>query len=203
MKKHFFLFRHGETTYNVNGLIQGQTNNSVLTEIGIKQAFCIGKTLQEYPLEVLISSPLKRAVQTATHVLTFFPNLPFQTDNRLTEVNVGEIEGLHYTVVQEKFKEKYQQWRSIDSTFQDVKFEAGESKRDVRTRIFDVLNDYANKTLYTYIAVSGHGILLSQLLLSLGHHISDIPNASILHLTYQHHQWTFEEMIHPIFDEPS
>ena len=38
MKKHFFIFRHGQTTYNSNGFIQGQTNNSVLTEIGISQA---------------------------------------------------------------------------------------------------------------------------------------------------------------------
>ena len=106
MTKHFFLFRHGETTYNVNGFVQGQTNNSVLTEKGHIQAYQVGQILKNHPIDVLISSPLKRAIQTAQEVLKSMPNVPFVTDERLTEVNVGEIEGLHYTKVQEKFDEK-------------------------------------------------------------------------------------------------
>ncbi|MBQ9090527.1 MAG: histidine phosphatase family protein [Alphaproteobacteria bacterium] len=193
MEKHFFLFRHGQTTYNINGFIQGQTNDSVLTETGIVQAFHIGNVLRQYPLDILISSPLKRALQTSEQVLKHFPNLPFKTDNRLTEVNVGEIEGLHYTVVQEKFQEKYQQWRSSHPDFQDMRFVGGESKTDVRTRLFEALNDYAEKTNYTHIAVSGHGILLSQMLLALGHDIPHIENGTVLHLIWDNRQWTLKE----------
>ena len=193
--KHFFLFRHGETTYNIQGLIQGQTNNSVLTPKGIEQAYQVGEKLKKYPIDILISSPLKRAQQTANEVLKSFNFLPIQTDNRFTEVNVGEIEGLHYKIVQEKFKEKYNNWRSLDEKYLDLSFTGGESKRQVRTRVFNGLNEYARNSALNFIAISGHGILISQVLLALKQPIKDVPNGSILHLTYQDNQWNFESFI--------
>lgn len=195
MTKHFFLFRHGETTYNVNGFVQGQTNNSVLTEKGHIQAYQVGQILKNHPIDVLISSPLKRAIQTAQEVLKSMPNVPFVTDERLTEVNVGEIEGLHYTKVQEKFGEKYKKWHSLDEQYLDLHFECGESKRDVRLRVFEALNEYANNPSYTYIAVSGHGILLSQTLLALNQSVSEIKNGCIIHLIHQNNQWHYAETI--------
>ena len=192
MVKHFFLFRHGETTYNINGFIQGQTNNSVLTEKGIKQAFQVGLKLKKYPIELLVSSPLKRALQTTDEVLKSFSQISFQIDRRFSEVNVGEIEGLHYKVVQEKFKEKYNAWRSLDEKHLDLSFQHGESKRQVRTRIFEALIDYVKNTHYTHIAISGHGILISQTLLALNQPTEDIKNGSIIHLTYKNDKWHFE-----------
>ena len=195
MKKHFYLFRHGETTYNTNGFIQGQTNNSVLTSKGIEQAYQIGLKLKKYPIEILLSSPLKRAIQTADEVLKSFSNLPFQIDSRFTEVNVGEIEGLHYQIVQKKFKDKYEAWRSLDEKYLDLSFQGGESKRQVRTRIFDALLEYAQKTNYKHMAIAGHGILISQILLALDQSVEDVKNGSILHISFQNNNWHFEEFL--------
>ena len=195
MKKYFFLFRHGETTYNVSGFVQGQTNNSVLTEKGVDQAFKVGEILKDYPIDILVSSPLRRALQTAQEVLKSFDSLPLLTDNRFTEVNVGEIEGLHYTKVQEQFGEKYLQWRSLDEKYLDLSFEGGETKRQVRKRLFDALNYYAKETPYQYIAVAGHGILLTQALLALGHEAVDVKNGSILFLVFENNQLKFEKIL--------
>ena len=52
--KHFFIFRHGQTTYNLNGYIQGQTNDSLLTDKGKEQAFQIGEKLKHFPLDILL-----------------------------------------------------------------------------------------------------------------------------------------------------
>ena len=195
MKKYFYLFRHGETTYNVGGFVQGQTNNSVLTEKGVEQAFRVGEILKNYPIDVLVSSPLKRAQQTAQEVLKSFSHLPLLTDERFTEVNVGEIEGLHYTKVQEKFNEKYLQWRSLDEKYLDLCFLGGEKKRQVRTRLMEALNYYAEQTPYQYIAVAGHGILLTQALLALGQEAVDVKNGSILFFTYEDNKLKFEKII--------
>ena len=46
MKKTFYIFRHGQSTYNLAGRTQGQTNDSVLTDLGKQQALDIGKKLQ-------------------------------------------------------------------------------------------------------------------------------------------------------------
>lgn len=195
MIKHFFLFRHGETTYNIKGFIQGQTNNSVLTPKGIDQAFQVGLKLKKYPIELLISSPLKRALQTSQEVLKSFSSIPFLIDEKFTEVNVGEIEGLHYQIVQEKFKEKYTAWRSLDEKYLDLSFQRGESKRQVRTRIFNALNKYAKNTPHSYIAIAGHGIMITQILLALNQAVEDVKNGAIIHLSYREEKWHFEGFI--------
>ena len=191
MKKHFFLFRHGETTYNLNGYIQGQTNNSVLTEKGTKQAFDIGVRLSKWPIQVLLCSPLKRAQQTAEQVLKSI-TVPLITEPRFTEVNVGELEGMYYKDAEEKFAEKYKKWRSLEAQYQDVSFKGGESKRQVKERIFSGLEYYATQTEYEYMAVSAHGILLTQTLLRLGESLHDVPNGHIMHIVYENKIWRKE-----------
>ncbi len=188
IEKHFYLFRHGQSTYNQSGRTQGQTNDSVLTEKGYQQAFDIGIRLKNIPLQVIFCSPLKRAQETAQEVFKTH-SVPIQTDDRLTEVNVGEIEGLHYTEIREKFGEKYDAWRSLDEKYLDLSFKGGETKRQVRTRIFDALNEYAQKTTYSQIGISGHGILLTQVLLALGCQADDIPNGTVLHLIFRDNMW--------------
>ena len=47
MRKDFYIFRHGQSTYNVTGRIQGQTNDSVLTDLGKEQAKAVGEKLKK------------------------------------------------------------------------------------------------------------------------------------------------------------
>lgn len=184
MKKHFFIFRHGQTTYNSNGFIQGQTNNSVLTEIGISQAYEIGLKLKKYPIEVMLCSPLARTIQTANEVLKNLTNIPIIKENGFIEVNVGEIEGLHYKEVLDKYGSKYQKWRDINDTDLDFCFKGGETKAQVRKRAKETIDRYLHKTDYNYIAVSTHGILLAQICNELGYKVDEIKNGAILHLFF-------------------
>ncbi len=181
--KTFYIFRHGQSTYNLSGRTQGQTNDSVLTPLGEQQALEVGKKLQDKGVEVIISSPLTRAMQTA-QLANESLNVPIRQDERFSEVNVGEIEGLHYTVIQEKYGEKYREWRSSDRAYENMCFDGGESKKEVRTRVLDGLKDYADHSPYTRIAVSSHGIMLTQLLIAFEQPAIDIPNGGILALTY-------------------
>lgn len=59
-----YLTRHGETTYNERGLIQGGTDTE-LTARGEKQAQHLAHELQELEVDALYSSPLKRSRRTA------------------------------------------------------------------------------------------------------------------------------------------
>ena len=129
MKKTFYIFRHGQSSYNLAGRTQGQTNDSVLTELGQQQAVQIGQRLQDKHIELILCSPLVRARQTA-ELANRSLNVPIIYDNRFIEVNVGEIEGLHYTEIMEKYGEKYQQWRSSDQQFENLRFNGGESKKE-------------------------------------------------------------------------
>ncbi len=194
MIKHFYIFRHGESTYNAAKRTQGRTNDSVLTEKGIKQAFNTGQKLKKFPVEMLVSSPLARAMQTSGEVLKSI-HVPFKTDDRFIEVDVGEIEGMFKTEIREKFGEQYEIWRSKDEKYWDFCFKGGETKRQVKTRLFNALMDYVNNTDHTHIAISGHGIFLDQILLSLGHKVEESKNGAILHLIYDNGDWKVDEIL--------
>lgn len=59
-----YLVRHGETVDNANQIMQGQTQGQ-LNENGIKQAREFSEEWKNKPLDVVISSDLKRSVDTA------------------------------------------------------------------------------------------------------------------------------------------
>lgn len=189
MQKQFYIFRHGQSSYNLAGRTQGQTNDSVLTDLGKQQAENIGQRLKDKQVEIIYCSPLVRAKQTAD-LANKLLNVPIVDDERFIEVNVGEIEGMHYQDIQSRYGEKYQQWRSSDRAFENLRFEGGESKKEVRERVFAGLNDHAENSPHKTIAVSSHGIMLTQLLLALGQEGQEIPNGSILCLTYDDGSWT-------------
>ena len=192
MVKNFYIFRHGQSSYNLEGRIQGHTNNSVLTNQGIDEAHNAASLLQDKKIEIVVSSPLRRAKQTGS-IVSKMIKVPLQYDDRFTEVNVGIAEGLHYTKAQQKFGDLDRQWRSDDPKYIDIHFENGESKRDVQKRIFKALNEYAQNPDYQNIAVSGHGITLSQTLMALNVEQPDIPNGAIIHLQYDNdnNRWKF------------
>lgn len=188
MKKDFYIFRHGQSTYNLAGRTQGRTNDSVLTDLGKNQALDVGKKLKNKEIQAIICSPLNRAKQTA-ELANSELNVPVVYDDHFIEVNVGEIEGMHYTEIQAKYGEKYQQWRSLDRQYEDLCFEGGETKRQVRDRVFEGLNNYINDNRYSTLAISSHGIMLDQVLLALGVQNQKVPNGSILHLEYDNGNW--------------
>lgn len=191
MKKTFYIFRHGQSTYNLAGRTQGQTNDSVLTDLGKQQALKIGNKLKDKNIEIIICSPLVRAKQTA-ELANQILHCHICEDAHFIEVNVGEIEGMHYADIADKFGEKYRQWRSSDPKYENLRFAGGESKKDVRQRVFEGLLQYAENSPYSVMAVSSHGIMLTQLLIALGQNGRDVPNGSILCLTFDDGRWQIE-----------
>lgn len=56
-----FITRHGQTDWNLRGIIQG-TTDIPLNDTGRAQALTVAKVLKEEKLDAIIVSPLKRAV---------------------------------------------------------------------------------------------------------------------------------------------
>ena len=91
--------RHGETDWNVAGRLQGMTDIP-LNESGRRMAISCGKGMHDIHIDECISSPLKRARETAELVLRQNDGyqdgkgIPFSTDERLREAGFGPWEGL-------------------------------------------------------------------------------------------------------------
>ncbi len=86
-----YLARHGETVDNANQMMQGQTQGE-LNENGIKQACSMRDEWKDKPLDAVIASDLKRAVDTAT-IIAGPHHLEVMTTPLLRERDWGDFTG--------------------------------------------------------------------------------------------------------------
>ena len=87
----FFLVRHGETAQNIQMRYLG-TSDEPLTERGLRQAKLVADALSRIPIELVASSPLCRATDTAARIHEAC-RAELRLDSRLAEGSFGSWEG--------------------------------------------------------------------------------------------------------------
>lgn len=143
--------RHGNTDWNIEQRAQGHSHNP-LNERGFMQAEAIGKRLAQENWDVLISSDLLRAKQTAK-IISKYTGLDIIYDQRIREISRGTIEG---TIESERVKKWGKNWHH-----QDYGEETIEALRQRGVDfVKDVLTTYENKK----VLVVTHGKFLIQTL---------------------------------------
>jgi broad specificity phosphatase PhoE len=100
------LLRHGRTTA-APGTYVGCRVDPGLDDHGREQALRAGALLGERPLAAVISSPLRRARETAALAV---PSHAPRIDARIQELDWGDITGLTWAQVEERFPETAAQW---------------------------------------------------------------------------------------------
>jgi probable phosphoglycerate mutase len=103
------LWRHGQTEWNLEGRLQGQTDVP-LDEIGRAQAQTSARLLAALEPDVIVSSDLSRAADTAG-ALARLVKLEVELDEGLRETYVGTWQGLTDEEIKSKFPEEYAAWR--------------------------------------------------------------------------------------------
>jgi len=88
-----YLIRHGETDWNVLGKLQGQEDVE-LNISGRKQASELARYFETEILDVIVSSPLKRAYETARIITDKKSVSAIQVVDKLVERSYGDAEGL-------------------------------------------------------------------------------------------------------------
>ena len=92
------LVRHGETSWNAKKKLQGIAKVP-LNAIGRAQAQATGKFLAHFPIDVIYSSPLARAMETARAIQKRHPKTKLITEDLLLERQFGLLEGRMYDEV--------------------------------------------------------------------------------------------------------
>jgi glucosyl-3-phosphoglycerate phosphatase len=92
------LWRHGESDYNAAQRMQGQLD-AQLTATGLGQARRAARSLAELKPEVLMTSDLSRAGDTAA-ALAAETGVPLWVDKRLRETHLGTWQGLTHAEVE-------------------------------------------------------------------------------------------------------
>lgn len=165
MPTHLFLVRHGETDFNRQGIVQGRGVDTPLNDLGIAQAQALAERFRDEPIDAVVSSPLRRALQTAECVAKQIGIAEIATDPDLEEMSWGIFEGKSQSETQSvAFEEMKRRWQAGEH---DYGVERGESLRQVQTRgvaaIDRILESHGGQRVF----VVAHGRFLRILLASL------------------------------------
>ncbi|BAY41409.1 putative phosphoglycerate mutase (plasmid) [Nostoc sp. NIES-2111] len=113
------LLRHGQSTFNALGLYQGCNDESVLTELGRKDARITGNFLKNIDFDAVYISSLKRAQETAKEILEVIPvkKNAIYISEKLRENHLPSWEGLAFQYVCETFPDVYKLWKQRPHEF--------------------------------------------------------------------------------------
>lgn len=150
--KELYIVRHGQTDWNVAGMMQGRTDIP-LNQSGKDQAGALANYLQAVPIEVTYASPLVRAYETAATINQHFDHVIIK-DERLIERGFGTAEG-----------KSFQDY--IEPQTNELVVEDAEPMHEVRVRVFDFLKDIIAGDAKHILCVS-HGISIQTLFELLG-----------------------------------
>ena len=106
------LIRHGETAWNAERRLQGHLDID-LNEEGQRQARALAASLAGEQFDVLVSSDLSRASQTAK-ALGDASGQPLYIDGRLRERCYGGFEGLLYAEIEQRYPRQFAAWQARD-----------------------------------------------------------------------------------------
>jgi broad specificity phosphatase PhoE len=128
------LLRHGQTPMSVQKRYAGRSD-APLTDVGLQQAAAAAKHLASAGLDVIVTSPLQRAVRTAEEVAGV-TGAPLVTDEGFRETDFGAWEGLTFAEVRERWPAELRTWLADP----DAGPPGGESFAAVSTRVTGALH---------------------------------------------------------------
>ncbi len=163
------LLRHGETAHNAQQLALGQADVP-LTDRGRRQAQAVASRLGGEPIAAVYSSPLRRAVATATP-LADARKLAVQTASDLIEMAIGEMDGLTFAEVRERYPEFLRLW--LSDQLADAVMPGGESLRQVQARVWAALESIRARHAEETVAVVTHNFVILSILCQ----VLDLPLA--------------------------
>lgn len=185
-----YLVRHGETLWNAERRLQGQSN-SALTGHGEHQAHLVAKRAKALNITHIISSDLGRTQQTA-EIIASACDLPVMLDPRLRELDMGVLERR----LMESLTEEEEGWRrSLVDGSADGRIPGGESMLELSTRMHEALNACLTLPAGSRPLLVGHGMGLGCLMSTIlglpawSERRLRLRNCSLSRLDYQESAW--------------
>tara|TARA_E500000331_G_C17082781_1_gene637660 strand:+ start:187 stop:813 length:627 start_codon:yes stop_codon:yes gene_type:complete len=126
--------RHGQTSWNLQRKLQGQLDIP-LDDSGIIQTKLLCSRFKTEKIDIIFSSPLQRALDTALPVANFF-NLGVICSGLISERNFGIIQGIKLKEIDQDVDKQIILKKTIDPTY---KPKMGESLEELQNRIFKFL----------------------------------------------------------------
>lgn len=152
------LVRHGETDWNVEGRYQGQADPP-LNAKGLAQAAQVAQELKGVGIDVIYSSPLKRAWQTA-EIIARELGVPLYPEPRLMEIHQGDWQGRLRAEIAAKYPELFRRWLTEPWR---VTPPGGESLQQVQRRVYEAVHEILRRHRGQTVALVTHRIPIALL----------------------------------------
>lgn len=150
MAKRLLLVRHGESIWNAEGRWQGAADPP-LSDTGRAQAKELADYIKDHGIDVVVSSDLGRAVETASIVAGLLGLEGPLIEARLRERDVGEISGHTREEIETKWPGLLEKWRAGELH----KMPGGED--DITPRVTEGLRAIADAPDGSVVLVVTHG----------------------------------------------
>jgi broad specificity phosphatase PhoE len=134
------LVRHGATDWNQQRRVQGLSNLG-LNETGRGQAEALAQSLKDVKVDVICTSPLRRAQETA-RAISRFHQVEVVTIDGLKELDVGEVDGLTYEEMRIHHSEFFTKWMA---DFTSVRLPGGGTVPELRYQCCAAIQDIVKK----------------------------------------------------------
>lgn len=172
----FGLIRHGQTDWNLQGLFQG-SSDIPLNDTGREQAHHALDNAAHIPWDVVVSSPLSRARETA-EIIARDHGLPLgPADPRLAEIDWGAAEGRDVA--------------EMEALHPGRTFPGIEDAQAVADRGYDALEDLERRLPGQRVLVVAHGTLIRFLLSGIAQRpLEPIPNATLSLIELEGTTWS-------------
>ena len=154
-----YLVRHGQTAWNKEEIFRGRTDIP-LNENGLRQADLVGEYLRGSNIDVVYSSPLARARETARSVAQVF-SLKVLPLEGINDMSFGKWEGLPLKEVQTHDRDLFEQWRKEPHR---VRLPGGESLDEVRIRAMAALEDVIRSHTGKNLVLVSHRVVIKVIL---------------------------------------
>jgi broad specificity phosphatase PhoE len=163
----FFFVRHGQTDWNAKGILQGH-NDIPLNQTGKDQAYELAKNVREHKFDVIITSTLSRAFETA-EIINQLQSLPIVPRDDLREA--CSIEAAKYILASKGIK------RKINFDFVKPHPEGPkEFIKRIETAIHSVFEEYQSEKLL----IVAHGGVLAAMCEIFQHQVIPTPNCQLI-----------------------
>lgn len=157
-----YLVRHGETDWNKENRCQGCIDIE-LNDEGIKQAKAIAERLSIEKIDVIYSSMLKRAFNTAEYINQKF-SLNINQDRALNEIDFGEWEGLTFEEMRARPDYNFGQWKTAPH---NATFPGEGNLKVVQDRAMNLVYKIIKENQGKNILIVSHGGILKTIILGL------------------------------------
>ncbi len=152
-----FLFRHAQTIWNLERRFQGH-QDSPLSELGVEQSKKMGKILEAINPDLLMTSTLNRAKETARIAMEEWGQTRAVYEmEALKEAYFGPWEGITIEQVKQTYPDEFHRHKTTPHLFQ---MEGIEGYEHIQKRAIDALKKIALDYPSKRVAVVTHGLLL-------------------------------------------